>query len=456
MKIKRILMILLAVALMIGFGSTAINAAGFDPGMEFNSESILLINLDTGKTVYEKEPDKRMEPASTTKIMTYIVAYEAVQNMDTVITVPQEVEDTLTGTGSSMSGIYVGEELTLRQLLNLMMVPSGNDAALALALYVGNGDELAFAEMMNQKAKELGCTGTNFVNSHGLHDENHYTTARDLSLIAQYARTLPEFTSITNQLYYTLAPTNVYGEERIVYATNRMLNANVDNGEYYYKHVQGIKTGSHDQAGYCLVSTAVNRGYSYLCVTLGAPSVDQEGNSISTHGEMLDTKELYQWAFENLELKTILKTGDIKGEVMVDYAWSVDSTLAAAEESFSTLLPYEVETGSIIYEVNLPEKIAAPINKGQVLGTVTMIYADQILGTVNLVALETIEKSEVLETLDVGRDILLSNWFVSVIFIVAFLVLIYILLAVLYNSRKRRKSTSVNRGGSNVNRGRRR
>lgn len=437
MKNRKIFAILIACCLFCGMLSLPVRAEGYDPGMEFNSEALLLINLDTDAVVFEKNPDRRMEPASTTKIMTYIVAYESISNLDTVITVSQEVEDDLAGTGSSLSGIYVDEKLTALQLLNLMMVPSGNDAALTLALYAGNGSEAAFVEKMNQKAKELGCENTHFVNSHGLHDDNHYTSARDLAKIARYAMNLPHFMEIVNQLYYELPPTNVYDEPRIVYSTNRMLNANVDDGRYYYRYAQGIKTGSHDQAGYCLVSTAVSGGYSYLCVALGSPSVDAEGNDISTHGEMLDSRDLYQWAFENLELKTIIKAGEVKGEVAVEYAWTQDSTLAAAAESFSAIIPSEIELSSILYKTDLPESIEAPVQKGQVLGKVTMIYADQVLGTVDLVAIENIEKSNVLKSLDVGRDILLSNWFLSVVCIVGFLVLVYILLAVLYNLRKR-------------------
>ena len=415
------------------------DAAGFETGIETASASYILINLDTNVVVSEKEPDKRMEPASITKVMTYIVAYEQIPDIEnTVITVPQEVEDDLTGTGSSMSGIKVGEEITALQMLNMMMVPSGNDAALAFAYYVGNGDPQKFVDLMNEKAAELGCENTHFTNPHGLHDEEHYTTARDLAVITQYALNLPYFSEITDQVTYTLPATNLTPEERMVFTTNRMLDQNADAGEYYYPYAKGIKTGSHDQAGYCLVSTAVQGGYNYLCVALGAPSVDEHGNSISTHGEMLDSKALYEWAFENLEIKTLINEGDVRGEVKVDFAWDTDTMLVAAEESFSTIMPASVESSSIIYDAALPESVEAPIEKGEVLGTLTMKYADQTLATVNLVATESLERSELLHTLDIGRDILSSNWFVAIIVIVLALLVIYLLLALLYNRKKKR------------------
>lgn len=422
--------------------SVPVQAAGFETGIDTHSESYLLINLDTGVVVSEKEPDKKMEPASITKIMTYIVAYEQIKDVEgTVITIPQAVEDDLLGTGSSMSGIMVGEQLTALQLLNMMMVPSGNDAALAFAYYLGDGDPQKFIDLMNEKATELGCENTHFTNPHGLHDENHYTTARDLAVIAQYAMNLPYFSEITDQVTYTLPATNL-SEARTVYTTNRMLDQNADGGEYYYPYTKGIKTGSHDQAGYCLVSTAVQGGYSYLCVALGAPSVDADGNSISTHGEMVDSKALYQWAFENLELKTLVKTGEAKGEVKVKFAWNTDSMLVAAEEGFSAIMPSSVESSSIIYSVDLPESIDAPVKKGEVVGTLTMKYADQTLAKVNLIATESVERSELLHTLDIGRDILSSNWFVSIIAIVIFLLLIYVLLALIYNRKKKRMRSS--------------
>ncbi len=441
MRKRRFLSFILLFCLCAGWflaDSAPVHAVGFETGIDTYSQSYLLINLDTGTLVSEKDPDKKMEPASITKVMTYIVAYEQIRDVEgTVITIPQQVEDDLLGTGSSMSGILVGEKLTALQLLNMMMVPSGNDAALTFAYYVGDGDPQKFVNLMNEKAAELGCENTHFMNPHGLHDENHYTTARDLAVITQYAMNLPYFSEITDQVTYTLPATNL-SEARTVYTTNRMLDQNADGGEYYYPYTKGIKTGSHDQAGYCLVSTAVQGGYSYLCVALGAPSVDADGNSISKHGEMIDSKALYQWAFENLELKTLVKTGEAKGEVKVDFAWNTDSMLVAAEEGYSAIMPSSVEDSSILYTVDLPESVEAPIKKGEVLGTLTMQYADQTLATVNLVATESVERSELLHTLDIGRDILSSNWFVSIIAIVIFLLLLYVVLALLYNRKKKR------------------
>ena len=416
----------------------AVDAATFNIDFEPTTKALELINLDTNTVVYEQNSDQKMYPASTTKIMTYIVAVENISELDgTKITVSKKVVDELLGTGSSLAGVLEGEELTAMQLLNCMMIPSGNDAALVLADYVGGGDSQKFVDMMNEKAKELGCTNTHFMNPHGLHDEQHYTTAQDLYLITKYAMTLPYFMEICSKTYYTIPPTNQSPTERTIYTTNMLLNQNAG-GEYYYKYAKGIKTGSHDQAGYCLVSTAVKDGYSYMCIALGAPSVDENGNRISTNGAFLDTKKLYQWAFDNLEIKTILSDSESVANVPVTLAWNQDKLLLVPEKSYSTILPVDVEESSIILTPSLPESVEAPVKKGQVIGTAVLSYADQQLTTINLVAAESIERSEVLHSVDIAKGIFSSTWFLIIVFIIILLLIIYIILALIYNRKKKK------------------
>ena len=265
-----------------------------------NSASIYMVSLDTDTVVYTYNPDERRPMASMTKIMTYIVTAETVSDLqNTRTTVPESVAEELEGTGSSLAEIQTGESFTIYELLNLMMVPSGNDAALTLAKYVDSlnitaddpqydedGDgKMSCVELMNKKAAELGCTNTHFVNPHGLHDENHYTTAREMATITEYALTMPYFTDVTSQTYYTQPPTNMTSEERTVTTTNRMLLSYDDE---YYTYATGVKTGSLNESGYCISATATYDGYSYLVVCMGSPYIDSEGNHIDYHGEMYD------------------------------------------------------------------------------------------------------------------------------------------------------------------------
>ena len=310
-------------------------------------KSIFMMNLDTGTVVYTLNPDERLPMASMTKIMTYIIAYENIPDIENAkITVPQIVEDDLEGTGSSLAGVSVGEELTGLQLLYLLMVPSGNDAALTLMEYVDGlyksgrlaapdaadpedpgavaqegpqatpapegeeepgrvdytGDSY-FVSLMNKKAEELGCKNTHFTNPHGLHHPDHYSTARDTAIIAEYAMTLPNFSAITSTFAYDKAPTNTDPDGDTQYNTNKLLQPYEDaNGRlYFYTYAKGIKTGSHDQAGHCIAASATAYGYTYVAVLMG----DMEGYENDIHYEMMDARSLFRWALTELEKKTI-------------------------------------------------------------------------------------------------------------------------------------------------------
>ncbi len=415
-----------------------VNAATYNIDFETKSKGIQLINLDTDTVVYEKNADMKLEPASCTKIMTFIIAVENIDDLNgTKITAKKEVLNLLKDTQSSTAGVLEGETLTAMQLLYCLMVPSGNDASVVLADYVGNGDQQKFVDMMNAKAQELGLKNTHFMNPHGLHNENHYTTAADLAVITKYAMNLPHFTEISSTVSYKLPATNVYPKERLIRTTNKMINSNSEGG-YYYQYAKGIKTGSHDQAGYCLVSTAIKNGYSYLCVALGAPSVDANGKTITEHEEMRDSKKLYQWAFSELELKSIISSDETVTDIPLAYAWDQDSLLLTAEKSFSTILPADVSVNSILVEYNLPEKVEAPIKKGDVIGTATYTYANQELTTVNLVASESVERSELLHSLDVVKNIVTSVWFIVIFSIIIVLLIVYLILAIVYNKKKKK------------------
>ena len=435
---KKLFSLFLAFAVLCGSGlCLPAGAAVYNIDFETTAKAIQLVNMDTDTVVYQKDADKKMEPASTTKIMTYIVTVENIKDLDgTIITVTQRVVDELLGTGSSLAGVMAGEELTVMQLLNCMMVPSGNDAALVLADYIGGGDSQKFVDMMNEKAKELGCKNTHFMNPHGLHDDNHYTTAEDLCIMTKYALGLPYFSEITSKTYYEIPPTNTSPQARKIYTTNMLITQN-SGGNYYYKYCKGIKTGSHDQAGYCLVSTAMKDGYSYLCVTLGAPSVDAEGKRVQTNGSFVDTKALYEWAFDSLRLKTVLHQEESVGQVKLDLAWNQDKLLLVPEKDYSTILPKDVSETSVIITPHLPESVEAPVKKGQIIGTATLSYANQTLTEINLVASESVERSELLHSANTVKEIFSSTWFLIVAAVIVLLVVIYIILAIIYNRKKK-------------------
>jgi len=192
-KIAAILSVLTALTLLLGMSVTGAGALTFPlpSDLKIMSKAVLLVSMDTGQTVYEQAADEKMYPASTTKIMTYIVAYESIEDVEnTRIEIKKPIIDQLRNTGSSMAYLsdHIGEKVKVIDILYSLMVPSGNDAAMVLADYIGGGDINVFVDKMNAKAKELGCENTHFANPDGLHDPDHYTTARDLQKITEFQK----------------------------------------------------------------------------------------------------------------------------------------------------------------------------------------------------------------------------------------------------------------------------
>ena len=421
--------LLLSVMLTI---SLPVYAAEFKIDFETNCTALYLENIDTETVVYQKNADERRYPASTTKIMTYIITAENVKDLkNTMVTVKSSILHLLDGTGSSVAGLKEGEKLSVYQLLNCLMIPSGNDAALVLADFVGKGDISKFVEMMNRKAADLGCNNTHFVNPHGLNDPEHYTTVSDMALIAKYALTLPEFVDITDT-----ATSDVLGDDRYLVTTNSMIDP-VRGGDLYYPYAKGIKTGSTgNDSGYCLVSTASKGGYTYLCVAYGAPYEDEHGEYYE-NGAMLDSIHLYDWAFDNLSIKTIINKNDLVKEIRLSYAWNKDTIQLSPAGSFSTILPDDVEISSIDKKFHLPESIDAPVKEGDVVGSVTLSYLSQELCTIDLVASETVDRSELISAIEAIKHIVTSKWFIIAFIVIALFAIIYLIIFLILRKKKK-------------------
>lgn len=416
------MLVIIASMFSVSAGAASVN---FDPGIELYSDYVYLVNLDTDTTIYQKNADEKCYPASTTKIMTYIVVTEQVDDLDnTMVTIEQDLLDELAGTGSSIAGLenYAGEQMSVMELLYCMMVPSGNDAALVLADYIGNGDVSAFVELMNQRAQELGCTNTHFTNPHGLHDEDHYTTASDIYKITEYAITTPHFTEVTNTTSYYLS-LDEDGEAPLT-TTNSLINENEP--DYYYEYARGIKTGTTDEAGFCLVSTATRDGVAYLCVAMHAPCYDEYGN-YNSNGAMIDSKALYEWAFANMELQQVVAEQTPVCEININYAMDRDTLLLVPEYAYSTMLPIDMEDSEIKIETDVPEVIDTPVTRGTVIGTATIYYQDQELTKINLVASETIERSELIYVMTIVKNVVTSPIFIIAAALVIVLFVAYLI-----------------------------
>jgi D-alanyl-D-alanine carboxypeptidase (penicillin-binding protein 5/6) len=315
-----------------------------------------LIDAKTGKVLYEKNADDRHYPASTTKVMTGLLAVEH-GKMDDIVTIGKNPP--LVERGSSQIYLIQDEQLTMEQLLYAMMLESANDAAVAIAEHISGSVE-EFAKLMNAKAKELGAKNTNFVNPNGLHNDNHYTTARDLALIAKYAMTLDKFRSVVKEVKYTIPKTNKQEERNYITNSNKLIWKSYD--KFRYEYATGIKTGYTVKSKQCLVGGAKKGDMELISVVMGA-----EGQNIYS-----DTVNLFEYGFANFQNVEILKKDQIVTTVSVKNAEEKINLLAA--ENFSIILS-QAERDKVKTEITTKGDLKEPIKKGEVLGKM-IVYVD--------------------------------------------------------------------------------
>lgn len=330
------------------------------------SSACLLMEESTGKILYSKNANSIMYPASTTKIMTAILTLEKCNLSDTAVVSHNAVFSI--PSGYSTASLVEGEVLTIEQLLNVLLIPSANDAAVVLAEHIAGSVE-AFSDMMNSKAVELGCLNTHFVNPNGIHNENHYSTAYDLALIGKYAMQFPTFKEISSKTRYTLPITNAYSkEDRIFNTTNDLIKPNYSSSptNYYYKYATGGKTGYTDPAGQCIVATATKDNISLIAVTLHG---DFTEDNLSQRA--LDCKALFEYGFNNFSMVSIAQKGDVASNMKVPNATKDSSSLDLLySDDIYAFVPNGFDTSSVTPNIKLSSTFA-PIAQDTILGTIS-------------------------------------------------------------------------------------
>lgn len=330
------------------------------------SSACLLMEESTGKILYSKNANSIMYPASTTKIMTAILTLEKCNLSDTAVVSHNAVFSI--PSGYSTASLVEGEVLTIEQLLNVLLIPSANDAAVVLAEHIAGSVE-AFSDMMNAKAVELGCLNTHFVNPNGIHNENHYSTAYDLALIGKYAMQFPTFKEISSKTRYTLPITNAYSkEDRIFNTTNDLIKPNYSSSptNYYYKYATGGKTGYTDPAGQCIVATATKDNVSLIAVTLHG---DFTEDNLSQRA--LDCKALFEYGFNNFSMVSIAKKGDVASNMKVPNSTKDSSSLDLLySDDIYAFVPNGFDTSSVTPNIKLSSTFA-PIAQDTILGTIS-------------------------------------------------------------------------------------
>ncbi len=341
--------------------------------------SYILIDAKTGTVLCQKNADTKAYPASTTKILTAILAIEK-GDMNKIATASREAIHDIGPDGMNI-GISTGEQLRLEDLLNAMLIKSANETANIVAESLAPTRQ-DFVNMMNAKAKELGATHSNFMNPCGMHDNNHYTTPRDLAVIARYALTLPKFREIVVKKSYTMPPTNMHKKWDTLYTTNRMLY----HTSTYFTQVTGVKSGYTGQAGHNLVSSAKNaQGTELIAVIMG-----ESGNA--KYQVALDSKLLLEHGFRDYALQKVVNAKQLVKSMFVGGSEEKVRLNLVTGSEFSSILPKNKNEWNMTTKQVIPPHIKLPVKKGDIVGTLEYYREGSLIGKVNLVAASSINK----------------------------------------------------------------
>ena len=343
--------------------------------LTLTAESAILMDATTGKILYEKNSRTKQYPASITKLMTILLALEH-GSLEDEITFSHDAVFSIEP-GSAHIAIQEGEILTLEQVLYGIMLRSANECANAAAEYV-DGSMEKFAEHMTARAKELGCENTNFVNANGLFDENHYTTAYDMALIAQEFLKNETYRSMMSNTYYLIPPTNKQPEERPLHGQHQMLN---ENSLYYYEPAEGGKTGYTVEAQNTLVTYAKQGDTELIAVVLKCNGAQH----------YVDTKTLFEYGFANYQTVKAFSAADLTQNVAItetykDKTTTLDTIAVAPASDVYVTIPKNATIENISKAVDCPESASVPVAVGDKLGTVVLSLNGEALATVDLTA----------------------------------------------------------------------
>jgi len=394
MKKYRFLSALLLAALLLSL-PVPVRAAQED--LDLFCTHAVLLDANHGDILYDKGASEKAYPASTTKLMTALLVLEAIQegslSPETPITAGDTAYQGLTSE-SSTANIKVGEVLTVEELLYCLLLPSANEAANILAAAVDGSIE-DFVAHMNRRASQLGCRGTHFANPHGLHDEEHYTTAYDLALTMEACLEFDLFREISTTPKHIVPATDV-SKEREIYNTNGLVSSWRYSGYLYSKCIAG-KTGSTDAAGRCLVAAAEEGDQVLISVILGSGPIDEDGYEQKRQGQFVESERLLEYGFSNFQRVTITKGDEPVATVKVTMSRQADEVNVKPQGSIVRTLPKDMNLDDIETRIALfNEEVEAPVEAGEVLGTMVLSYEGEEYGKLDLVAVTSVERSELL------------------------------------------------------------
>ncbi len=378
--------------------------AAFSPSFEIYSEGVYMVNTDTDIVVVSKNADKRLYPASTTKIMTCLVALENIKDFEAFVSVPYDCFNEFYGENPNYRGVSnaaiepLQSNVTYEDCLYALMLPSGCEAANILAYNIGGSIE-HFIQMMNDTAAKIGCKNTHFANAHGLFNENNYSTAYDMYLITRYAiDNYPGFMRICDTYEYEMPANKANPNGYSITHTNELMKKT---STYYYEGAHGIKTGSinkyyhmkdgkYDTSEFeygsrALVTTAERGGYNYLLVTLGAPYYNEDGSVTDDILSFKDHVNLYDWAFDEFEYTQIIGKNEQIMAFPVEKGEDADSVGVVTTEDFYTLMPKSLDKSAVQQIKPEISTLTAPVEKGKSVGDLELRLNGETLTKIPLV-----------------------------------------------------------------------
>ncbi|MBQ9167598.1 MAG: D-alanyl-D-alanine carboxypeptidase [Oscillospiraceae bacterium] len=422
---------------------------GGSEAMLETARSAILYELNSGTLLYAYYPDERVYPASLVKIMTALLVVED-GNLNQSVTVTQSALDSVPYDAISIS-IRAGETLTMKDLLYSMMVASANDACAVIAEEI-SGSQEAFVALMNQRAKELGCTGTQFVNSHGVHNEQQYTTARDMGRILEAALKYEEFREAFSATGY-IVPANELSEARNLITTNYFMSKESGVVKFYDSRVTGGKSGAVSNSDRSMACTAESGDMQLMSIVMGAKGTEAEdGYTLDYFGNFEETMELLDWGFQYFMVSQILYEG--KSVAQFPVTNGENQVVGRPIKTVYSALPYGSTVDHLVWKyLQQNDGLTAPVKKDDAIGTVQVWYGSICLAQSDMVAMNPAKESTNAGDVSTNPAVIGENesglgWFLKILgmifAVIVVVAIIFIALrlvrgAVIHTRRRRRR-----------------
>ncbi|HPT69643.1 MAG TPA: D-alanyl-D-alanine carboxypeptidase family protein [Syntrophomonas sp.] len=368
MRKKCVIACVIMVILLLGLVTPALASAELET---VKADAYILTDADSGKVLLAKNENRRLPPASMTKLMTMLLAVQALEEERVTLKEKVTTSENASKMGGSQIYLAPGEEMTFEDMLIAIAVGSANDASVAVAEKL-EGTHKSFVDKMNARAKELGMKNTQFINSNGLPAEGHYTTANDMAILARAALQHPRILEYSSIKEYPLR-----GGKFILYNTNKLL--------WWYKGADGFKTGRTEEAKNCLTSTVKRDGLRLIAVVMASPE---------TRGHFRDSMEIYNYGFARYAYKTFVPRNKVCGVVKVGKG-NLDQVQAVAKEDIGSLF-LKGEKAKITSKQILLKYVDAPISKGEKLGEVQIFKNGTKMKSVDLIASQEVERGGII------------------------------------------------------------